>query len=183
MSLENQNNQEPNIPPKKEEKRSKPVVVYIMILFIAAFLLMALSFLMHQRSNTEALGKLQNSVTAMQEVQANQEKIIALQEQLAAAEDALDAQEKSNEEALAALEQQHAKEMEAAQLEKEALLSLYTLQQQYLTLNFAVCQETIEQFEAAGYIHHLPESAGEGLSTPTDRYYQLKDAVSARLAK
>ena len=30
----------------------KPVVIYIMILFIVAFLLMALSFLMHQRSNS-----------------------------------------------------------------------------------------------------------------------------------
>ena len=60
---------EGDMPPVQEEKpaKSKPVVVYIMILFIAAFLLMALSFLMHQRSNTEALGQLQNSVSAMQE--------------------------------------------------------------------------------------------------------------------
>ena len=50
-----------------------------MILFIAAFLLMALSFLMHQRSNTEALGDLQDSVTAMQEVQGYQVKVIQLQ--------------------------------------------------------------------------------------------------------
>ena len=61
---------------------NKPVVVYIMILFIAAFLLMALSFFMHQRSNTEALGELQNSVSTMQEVQATQEKIIDLQQQM-----------------------------------------------------------------------------------------------------
>ena len=83
------------MPPVQEEKpaKSKPVVVYIMILFIAAFLLMALSFLMHQRSNTEALGQLQNSVSAMQEVQANQEKIIELQEELNDAQKALEAQE------------------------------------------------------------------------------------------
>ena len=36
--------------------REKPVVIYIMILFIVAFLLMALSFLMHQRSNSEVIG-------------------------------------------------------------------------------------------------------------------------------
>ena len=58
----------------------KPVVVYIMILFIAAFLLMALSFFMHQRSNTEAMGELQHSVNAIQEVKVSQEKIIELQE-------------------------------------------------------------------------------------------------------
>ena len=56
----------------QEDKPSagrKPVVIYIMILFIVAFLLMALSFVMHQRSNTEVLGELQDSVSAMQEIQ------------------------------------------------------------------------------------------------------------------
>ena len=73
--------------PQEESHSKKPVVVYIMILFIVAFLLMALSFLMHQRSNTEALGKLQSSVSAMQEVQAAQDKVIQLQEELDDAKD------------------------------------------------------------------------------------------------
>ena len=73
----------PDRQPETAPTGKKPVVVYIMILFIAAFLLMALSFFMHQRSNTEALGELQHSVTAMQEVQATQEKIIELQEEVA----------------------------------------------------------------------------------------------------
>ena len=57
----------------------KPVIIYILILFLAAFLLMFLSMLSHQRSNTEALGQLQNSVSAIQEIQATQEQIIELQ--------------------------------------------------------------------------------------------------------
>ncbi|MEG1657864.1 MAG: hypothetical protein RR288_02285, partial [Oscillibacter sp.] len=69
----------------------KPVIVYIMILFIAAFLLMALSFAMHQRSNTEALGELQTSVSALREVQATQDKNILLQEELGDAQKELDA--------------------------------------------------------------------------------------------
>ena len=91
MSLEKENNApepealKPETPKKENSTGSKPVIIYIMILFIAAFLLMALSFLMHQRSNTEALGDLQNSVSAMQEVQSYQDKIIELQEELAAA--------------------------------------------------------------------------------------------------
>ena len=67
----------------------KPVVIYIMILFIVAFLLMALSFLMHQRSNSEVLGELQNSVSAMQEVQATQDALVELQAQLKDAEDTI----------------------------------------------------------------------------------------------
>ena len=43
------------------ETGKKPVIIYILILFLAAFLLMFLSMLSHQRSNTEALGQLQNS--------------------------------------------------------------------------------------------------------------------------
>ena len=51
------------------ETGKKPVIIYILILFLAAFLLMFLSMLSHQRSNTEALGQLQNSVSAIQEIQ------------------------------------------------------------------------------------------------------------------
>lgn len=45
------------------ETGKKPVIIYILILFLAAFLLMFLSMLSHQRSNTEALGQLQSSVS------------------------------------------------------------------------------------------------------------------------
>lgn len=71
---------------KTVDKGKKPVVIYIMILFIAAFLLMAWSFASHQRSNTEALGRLQSSVTAMREVQDLQDQVIALQKELAEAQ-------------------------------------------------------------------------------------------------
>ena len=60
-------------------KGKKPVVVYIMVLFIAAFLLMAWSFASHQRSNTEAIGELQSSVTAMRSVQ---DTMLTLQDEL-----------------------------------------------------------------------------------------------------
>ena len=64
------------------ETGKKPVIIYILILFLAAFLLMFLSMLSHQRSNTEALGQLQNSVSAIKEIQATQEQIIELQKRL-----------------------------------------------------------------------------------------------------
>ena len=122
------------VPSQAAEKKhdKKPVVVYIMILFIVAFLLMALSFLMHQRTNPEALGELRNSVTAMQEVQAFQEKIIDLQEQMdelqeevESLQSEVDNQQAHNEQLLSRLE--------AREKELEALAYFYTLQQQYLT--------------------------------------------------
>ncbi len=186
MSLENENKAseseapKPETPPKKETTGSKPVIIYIMILFIAAFLLMALSFLMHQRSNTEALGNLQNSVTAMQEVQSYQDKVIELQEELAAAEDALEEQEKTSQEALAAKEEELAQQARVL----EAMTDLYRLQQAYSNRDYESCQTIIQQMEASGSVNYLPkEIAGDtGVTAPYQRFTQFKEAVTAILA-
>ena len=168
---------EGDMPPVQEEKpaKSKPVVVYIMILFIAAFLLMALSFLMHQRSNTEALGQLQNSVSAMQEVQAVQDKVIQLQEELDKAEDEMDGLNKQ-------LQEKDAAVADVAK-DTEAMLALYTLQQQYSAGDYASCMETIQKMEAAGYETLLPEKSEENVTPPSVRFQQLKEAVEAHLAE
>ncbi len=169
-------------PEPQEEKNSqdgnKPVVVYIMILFIAAFLLMALSFFMHQRSNTEALGELQHSVSTMQEVQANQEKIIDLQDKLAVAEEELD---RVNDKLEAYQAEQEAAQ-KALERENQALRALYELQQQYLTLNMEGCAKTIQKAEADGLPAALSDKSKGGITSPSVRWEQLKDAVEAKLA-
>ena len=177
MSEEKQN--------KEQNARSeKPVVVYIMILFIAAFLLMALSFLMHQRSNTEALGQLQNSMTAMQEVQATQEKNIELQDELDKTTAAYDGQ-------LAAL----VDDVEQKQLALDAMTNLYLLQQAYSAGEYESCMEVIRFMEENQQVDALLiEGAAEGSASdgicfpsfwnsPTDRFQQLKEATEARLGQ
>ena len=158
MKFEKRSGDEAETPSSAPEETpstgKKPVVIYIMILFIVAFLLMALSFLMHQRSNSEVLGELQDSVTAMQEVQA------------------IDALESSAEETDAALAE--------AQRENQALLALYTIQQQYSAGDLAGCQASIDAFEASEYRDALPETAEEGVTPPSQRYAQLKEAAEAR---
>ena len=171
------------IPAPQEEKTSqggnKPVVVYIMILFIAAFLLMALSFFMHQRSNTEALGELQNSVSTMQEVQATQEKIIDLQDKLAVAEEELDRVNEKLEKA----EQDYAASEKSLQEEKDALLALDALQQNYLNQDFDACVQTIQEAESAGLPAKLSAISETGLTAPAVRWQQLKSAVEAKAEK
>ena len=154
--------------PQEEPRSKKPVVVYIMILFIVAFLLMALSFLMHQRSNTEALGKLQNSVTAMQEVQAVQDKVIQLQEELDKAEDQMD-------ELTQQLQERDAAVADAAK-DADALLALYTLQQQYAAGDYDACLSTMQMMEDEGLIQRLPKE-DPNVTPPAQRYEQLKEAV------
>ena len=193
MSEENQNKPQDATAPKKTDKSSanKPVVVYIMILFIAAFLLMALSFLMHQRSNTEALGQLQNSMTAMQEVQATQEKNIELQEQLSQLQDELGKTTAAYDGQLNAL----LNDLDQKQLALDAMTNLYLLQHTYSAGEYESCMEIIEFMEAHQQVDALLiEGAAEGTpsegvilpsfwNSPVDRFYQLKDATQARLAQ
>jgi len=156
-------------------KGKKPVVIYILILFAAAFLLMAWSFASHQRSNTEALGRLQDSVTAMQEVQDLQDQVIALQKELAEVEkNAEDLEEASSE------SQAHA---EALEKQIEGMSELYVLQQKYSARDFEACRQVMERFEANSYADCLPGLSGEGVTSPAERYQQLKEAVEAALAQ
>ena len=148
-----------------QETGKKPVIVYILILFLAAFLLMFLSLLAHQRSNSEALGKLQNSVSAIQEIQATQEQIIELQEKV-------DAVEKERDEA-----EDKLKTSEDSAKENNALLALYTLQQEYLTGNLDGCRLTLQEFSDQKLDELLPDTAPEGVTTPAQRYLELKEAI------
>lgn len=147
----------------------KPVIVYIMVLFIAAFLLMALSFAMHQRSNTEALGKLQTSVSALREVQATQDKNMLLQEELGDAQKEID----SLTESLAQANQTTID----TQLCVDALLALHTLQQQYAAADFPACRETLQAMSDAKLPELLPKDAPKGVTSPHQRYEQLQEAV------
>ena len=170
MKFEKRSGDEAETPSSAPEETpstgKKPVVIYIMILFIVAFLLMALSFLMHQRSNSEVIGELQDSVTATQDA------LLDLQNQLDEAQTTIDALESSAEETDAALAE--------AQRENQALLALYTIQQQYSAGDLAGCQASIDAFEASEYRDALPETAEEGVTPPSQRYAQLKEAAEAR---
>lgn len=151
----------------------KPVVVYIMILFIVAFLLMAISLIMHQRSNSEAVGALQNSVSALQEIQAAQDQNLHLQEALNEAEAQVQDLQKQLEEAQAA--------QDSADRSRAALESLYTLQQQYAAKDYEACKATVAAMEEAGDPALLPaESAADGVIAPAQRYQQFKEALTSK---
>lgn len=150
-------------------KKNKPVVVYIMVLFIVAFLLMALSFLTHQRSNEEVIGTLQSSVTTLQELQKSQDENLRLHSRL---EDA--------EKQVRDLEVQ-VKELEDAGMasddKTDALLSLYLLQQQYAARDFDGCRQTLQSMEDAGQPALLSNDDLDKIVSPAQRYQQLKEAV------
>ena len=145
----------------------KPVIVYILILFLAAFLLMFLSMLSHQRSNAEALGQLQNSVSAIQEIQTSQEQVIELQKQLSDVQKELDAAQEESQE----------KDDSIAQQESDALLALYNLQQEYAAGNLDGCRVTLQEISDQGLEELLPKTAPDGITSPAQRYQQLREAI------
>ena len=151
------------------ETGKKPVIIYILILFLASFLLMFLSMLSHQRSNTEALGQLQNSVSAIQEIQATQEQIIELQKRL----DETEAERDEAKEELKVISDS------ISDLEKtsQALLALYNLQQEYLTGNLDGCLLTLQEISDQHLDELLPSANTEGVTPPAQRYQELKEAI------
>lgn len=176
MKLEKRSSGGPVEPAEEAAPRGKkPVVVYIMVLFIAAFLLMAWSFASHQKNNTEVLGRLQTSVSALQEVQDLQDQVIALQKELAEAEKRV----KELEEESSARQDA----VESLELQNEAMQRLYMLQQQYSAGDYGACRQIIDDFEATGYAEQLPRLSDGSVTRPEDRYRQLKEAVEAREAE
>ena len=159
--------------------RKKPVLTYILILFIVAFLLMAMSFAMHQRSNTEAMPQLQSSVNAIQETQKTQEKIIEVQDALREKEKELEDLEKSTAEVQKAQQQQ----IDAQRCQIDALTNLYSLQQAYSARDFDTCKTILQAMETGGQQALLEQiTAQSGITPPAQRYLQLKEAIEARLA-
>ena len=150
------------------ETSKKPVIIYILILFLAAFLLI-LSMLSHQRSNTEALGQLQNSVSAIQEIQATQEQIIELQKRL----DETESERDEAKEELKVISDS------ISDLEKtsQALMALYNLQQEYLTGNLDGCLLTLQEISDQHLDELLPSTNTEGVTPPAQRYQELKEAI------
>ena len=70
-----------------------------------------------------------------------------------------------------------------AELEKqetELEEKLHHNMQQYSAGDLAGCQASIDAFEASEYRDALPETAEEGVTPPSQRYAQLKEAAEAR---
>jgi len=152
-------------PPSPDRKR--PVLIYIMILFIAAFLLMAMSFLMHRRSNEQVLGELHTSVNLLDDYQQALETNNQLTKQVSQLEEALsatkDAQSQSSAERdTARLELDAARQqLSALQQQLAALEALAKAQALYQSGDYTACQAAISAMETAGQDKLLSTAALE----------------------
>ena len=161
-------------------KTGKPVFVYIIILFMAAFLLMGLSFLMHQRSNTQALGQLQTSFNStIEEIQETQLRITELEKELVKTKEALADAEETASEATTLLD--------AAEIDLEGQRMLYIIQQKYSAGDYGACAALIAEMEESGLAALLPSTPITtdygSVTAPFIRFQQFKYAVEEKLAE
>lgn len=68
----------------EHKKKNAPVVNYIIILFLSAFLLLMMTYLMEQREVAESIDGIRHSVSAMQSVEELYEENTQLKEDLSA---------------------------------------------------------------------------------------------------
>ena len=179
---------EPVSPLTEKNNRSggkKPVIVYILVLFAVAFLLMIWSLFSHQRSNTEAIGRLQGSVSAMQEVQELQDRVIQLQKELAEVKEQLKQEQEAAETTAAAAQDEAGAlltERDSLEAQVAALTALYRLQQLYAARDLESCEAEISALGSGSLLDSLDAVSREwdwDVTPPSERYLELKEAVRA----
>lgn len=143
----------PPPPPDKPKSKSRPVKVYLTVLFCVALLLLLISFIMQQRNHL-ALQDLNDSISNTQEIADLQLENQRLQYEL---------------EDKQALEEQ----VQAQQKQVEALEWLRQIEAATRT-SYTQARELVEAFEETGLESSLPtESVVEGADSPADTYRSI----------
>ena len=136
-------------PPKRLSK-SRPVTVYLAVLFVVALLLLLLSFFMQQR-NQQALEDLHASVSAGQDITELQLANQQLEFQL----------------------EQAKKEQQDLEESKQALEWLRQIEAATRT-SYSKARSLVKAFDEAGLEQYLPvESVVEGETSPADTYRNI----------
>ena len=146
-----------HLPPKFSNKRSKPVTVYLTVLFVVALLLLVMSFFMQQRSH-QALEDLTTSMEESQTAATLQMDNQRLQYELEQAQNTIGQLEQTQ-----------------ADLEKQAqALEWLRLIEEAVRTSYGEAKELVDQFEESELTDYLPtESVVEGAKSPADTYKDI----------
>ena len=152
------------LPPKFSNRKSKPVTVYLTVLFVVALLLLVMSFFMQQRSH-QALEDLTTSMEESQAAATLQMDNQRLQYELDQAQNTIGQLE----------EEQTALEGKVTDLEKQAqAVEWLRLIEAAVRTSYGEARELVEQFEEKELPDYLPaESVVEGEKSPADTYKDI----------
>lgn len=191
MSDEKHNLQHKADRAKASSKRS--VLTYMTILFLAAFVLLLLAYVMQQRTSVDAIDGLKDSVSAIQTAQEVYEENSALRTQIRELEDQLEQLEDQTEDQLTSQSTAHQKTVdqltqEIAALKQQTLDLEYSTQaldwfwqinEAYVRGRYATAKTLIENLQASGLTEYLPKNSitDNGRFSPYDRYQEIYDAL------
>jgi len=169
-------------PSPDKPKKQMPVIIYLTILFLAAFALLLLSYFMQQRNNAEVLSGLKESVSAMQSVQSLETEKDALETQI----DNLQAQLgqlQSDLNAVTAADNADKTTAEKLTKQVQAHDWLGEIQELYGKGYYKTARAMIEEFENTGLTEYLPEDSlhaykGSDTESPMERYESIVRALS-----
>ena len=150
-------------------KKDRPhLMSYLVILFLAAFLLLAMSYFMQQRRNDQqVIDGLQQSMSAMKTTQNAIERNRVLMEE-----------NETLKQKLSSLEEQ-AETAAAQRVEQEktvlALDYLWRIEREYFQGRYAAAREMIRAFEQADLEGYLPEEAisDPNYRSPAEQYKSI----------
>lgn len=155
--------------PKK--RNTRPVVTYILILFTAAFFIMAFSLVANQRSNDQTLDELRSSISSLEEGQTAQDHVMTLQEKQSELEQSLLVLQDELDDLQQEMDTQ-TQAYEALQGQYQALLSLHNLEMQLAEEDYTACLTIMQTMETDGLIALLP-ATGDA-PTPAARFAEIK---------
>ena len=187
MSEEKQNLQHKADRARSRSKRS--VLTYMIILFLVAFVLLLLAYMMQQRSSVDAIDGLKDSVSAIQNAQEVYEENSQLRDQI----DQLEAQIDQLEDALqgvqddltalerdnALLQGENESLANSSELTVQALDWFWQINEAYVRGRFTTARTLIESLKNAGLVEYLPRetATNNGRFSPYERYMEIYDAL------
>ncbi|MCC2258503.1 hypothetical protein AAAT94_14395 [Intestinimonas aquisgranensis] len=184
---QNHSQEEDNIPLQHDAEHERPprnkqqsVLIYLVILFAAAFLLMALSYFMQRRTSDATIEGLRGqSVSAMQSVEDIQEENETLKQQVADLEEQLEEAQRELDGMQDTLDTLTVREEKLIQ----AMDLFWQIDEAYVRGRYSLCRTLIAQMEDTTQGSALKESLPTETTTdtdrfsPADRYQEIYDAV------
>ncbi len=180
MSEEKHNLQRKADRSKAGSRRS--VLVYMTILFLAAFIMLLLAYFMQQRSNEEAIDGLKDSVSAIQNAQEVyeensklKEQLDQLEEELQAAQNQIIGLERSN----ALLQGENESIAAASESTAQAMDWFWQINEAFVRGRTTAALELIQSLNNAGLVEFLPRESitNNGRFSPYERYMEIYNAL------
>ncbi len=160
----------------------RSVFSYMIILFLAAFILLLFAYLMQQRSNEQAIDGLKDSISSMQNAQEVYEENSTLKQQLSDLQQQTDDLIQAQKNQIDGLERSNALLINERDMLKKATQAMdwfWQINEAYVRGRITLAKELITNMKYAGLVEFLPRESitNNERFSPYDRYQEIYNAL------